>query len=311
MKRFFTVLLLLAVLLSLSGCVNPYSKEDTSLPTDHNQFQANIPADETGNAESVFGGLDLNGQNETENAGEPLGGGDLNEPNSGIPLNEWKAPDNSLTLKIPSGWTAEEKQVDNCTVNWSVTDPTGTKIAYMNNQIMVLKSEQARQIYKTYGLQGADALPVSGYLLPEPAIVQIVAPLGNSSGVQITGRDAPMTEEFFKAVCFSGLAACDALVFDATYENQGANRTGKYFVQTFDMGDGTTWWINVWGYTSKTGDWEQSKDLLEQIFSSVQYTDSWSSKCQQNTGSATTVINEVIQKRQESMDNIVQQWNNT
>lgn len=294
-KTFFPVLVALFAAFIISGCVTP--ETNAPLPENQNLADTNAP---------LAPGPD---NNNNTNPSPETGLGSNEE--TGMQLSDWNASDNSITLKTPAGWTATEKQVDNCTVNWSVSDSTATKTAYMNNQILVFKSEDAREIYRTYGMQGVDQFPVSGYLVPEEAVSKIVAPLGGSSNVQITEMDTELSGQFSQAVCISGLAGCNALVFDATYENNGNSMKGKYFVQTIDLGDGYTWWINIWGYTSKASEWEESKELLETIFTSVQYTSDWSAKCQQNTNTTSSVIQEVIKKRQESMDNTVQQWNNS
>ncbi|MFH1391691.1 MAG: hypothetical protein ABIH20_05250 [Candidatus Diapherotrites archaeon] len=229
---------------------------------------------------------------------------------TGLKFSEWKASDNSITLQVPEGWTAIEKQVDNCTVDWSVSDVGKKNSAYMTNQIMVLKSEEARQMYKLYGLTGIDNAPVFAYMNAELASSQIVAPLSGSSNLQVVETDAEITMLFSQAVCIQGLAACDAEVFEATYKNNGLQMKGKYFVQTFDLGEGTTWWINVWGYTSPANQWEESKAVLEEIFTSVKYTEDWAAKCKSNTDTTSSIISEIVRKRQESAEKTTTEWDN-
>jgi len=226
---------------------------------------------------------------------------------AGVSFKEWKAPDNSITLQVPEGWRASEKQVDTCTVSWEVLDPAGTSSAYMNNEIMVLKSENARQMYKAYGMTGIDNAPVSGYLGADQAVQQIVAPLTGASDVHITYKDAAMSQQFSQAVCISGLAACDALVFEAAYQRNGILMRGAYMVQTYDFGEGTAWWINIWGYTSPAADWSTSSPLLEKIFSSAKYTDAWAAKCRKNAGQA-DVIGEVVKDNQAASDRAAEAW---
>ncbi len=209
---------------------------------------------------------------------------------------------------MPEGWHASEKQVDTCTINWAVVDPKGTSSAYMNNQIMILKSENARQMYKTYGIVGIDNAPVAGYLGAEQATQQIVAPLTGATNVQITYKDVELSKEFSQAVCFSGLAACDAQVFEAAYQWNGILMRGKYLVQTYDFGEGTTWWINVWGYTSPAVDWNTASPILESIFTSVKATDELVAKCSKNTNEAETTIKEVIKSRQDASDKAAEAW---
>ncbi|MFH1225617.1 MAG: hypothetical protein V1676_07520 [Candidatus Diapherotrites archaeon] len=244
-------------------------------------------------------------------AGEPAGMGAAEETAAaaaGTQFSEWKAPDGSITLQVPAGWKATEKQVDTCTVNWSVENAAGTSSAYMANQILVFKSEDARQIYKAYGMSGIDSTPVSDYLGAEAASAQVVAPLSGSGSLQVTARDDALTQQFLQAVCISGLAACDASVFEATYENNGTSMRGKYLVQSFDLGDGMTWWVNVWGYTAPATEWGASKGTLEEIFTSVKYTEGWAAKCGQNAASTTGVIDEVIRSRQEASGKSAEEW---
>ncbi|MCL6089150.1 MAG: hypothetical protein M1530_03230, partial [Candidatus Marsarchaeota archaeon] len=203
---------------------------------------------------SAAAGMSGNGTGAGANAGgaagSGAGAGGNAAANASLPFNEWSAPDGSITLQVPQGWTASERAISNCTVNWGVVNPAGTSSAYMINQLMVLKSEEARQMYKQYGLSGIDQAPVSGYLPAEQAVAQVVAPLDGSSDVQITARDAALTAQFSQAVCTVGLAACDAQVFEATYNYKGTAMRGRYFAQAYDFGEGTTWWINIWGYTA-------------------------------------------------------------
>ena len=157
---------------------------------------------------------------------------------AGLQFSEWKAPDGSITLQVPQGWNANEKQVDNCTVSWSVKSPDGTSDAFMNNEIMVLKSESARQMYKSYGLTGIDSVPVNGYLGAEQALSQVIAPLAGSSSVKVLSRDATLSSQFSQAVCIPGFAACDAQVFEAAFENKGTQMRGYYLVQRTTLARG-------------------------------------------------------------------------
>ena len=241
-------------------------------------------------------------------AGSGAGAGGNAAANASLQFNEWSAPDGSITLQVPQGWTASERAVSNCTVNWGVVNPAGTSSAYMMNQLMVLKSEEARQMYKQYGLTGIDQYPVSGYLPAEQAVAQVVAPLDGSSGVQVVARDADSSRQFSQAACAAGLAACDAQVFEATYNYKGTAMRGRYFAQTFDFGEGTTWWINIWGYTAPQAEWDKSKDTLERVFSSVKYTDAWAARCRQGAAQVDTVVGDVIRKRQEAADKAAAEW---
>ncbi|MDD5148428.1 MAG: hypothetical protein PHH08_03100 [Candidatus ainarchaeum sp.] len=288
MKAKILPCILIVILIVLGGCTAPAGnnqENNSTQPQANDTKPAANNADNSGLGEKTDSGLE-----------------------SGIELKEWAAQDNSITLQIPAGWNASEKQADKCTVNWSAENPEATKSVYMNNQVLVFKSEDAKEIYKAYGLAGADSVPVAAYMIPEEAVSKIIAPLGGSSNVAIAETDYEMSSYFSQAVCIQGLAACNALVFDATYINRGIAMKGKYFVQTLDLGDGSTWWINIWGYTSPAAEWEKSKALLEQIFTSVKYTDSWKAKCEQNSESAASVINEVIKKRLESSENNAEQW---
>ena len=285
------LLLGLAAILLFSGCISSGNEGNTGLVPENHENQP---------AENNAGGQD-------ENTGIGNGAGGT-AAGAGLELQEWKAPDGSITLQVPAEWNANEKKADNCTVNWSIEDPTATKSAYMTNQVMVFKSEEAREMYRLYGLQGIDNVPVSDYLNAEEAVSQVIAPLTGSSNVKIVERDDGMSAIFSQALCIAGLAACDALVFDATYDNKGTAMKGKYFVQTFDLGEGTTWWVNIWGYTSPAAEWENSRLLLEKIFTSVKYTDDWAAKCGENTETTAGIIKEVIKKRQEAAENSAEQW---
>jgi hypothetical protein len=236
-----------------------------------------------------------------ENGAGAAGAGNLQ-------FESWTAPDGSITLQKPVGWTATERKVDTCTVSWAVTKPNGNMEAFMTNQILVFKSEEARQMYKQYGLTGIDAAPVSGFLGAEQAVSQILIPLSGASGFQILDRDSVTAQQFSQYVCIAGLAACDVQVFGASYSYQGTQMKGEYFVQTLDMGDGTTWWINFWGYSAPAGEWMGAKPVLEKIFSSVAYTESWASKCGNTAGEASDVINEVVKSRQQASEAAAEEW---
>src|SRR3989344_1608709 len=299
-KNLLLVFAATAILVLFSGCTVPGMNGKIGFIPDGGKNQAGpdnaiVPGNSTGPVAD-------------ENAGENSAGIGAAGAEVGLELKERKAPDGSITLQVPVGWAAAEKKVDNCTVSWSVNDPTSAKYAYMDNQIMVLKSEEAREMYKAYGLQGIDNVPVSGYLQPEQAVSQIVAPLAGSSNVQIVETDSTMAGQLSAAFCMQGLAECNALVFDATYDNKGTAMKGKYFALTFDLGEGTTWWIHIWGYTSPASEWEEAKGLLEKIFTSVKYSEDWSSKCQENAASTTVIINEVIKSRQAASQNAAEQW---
>jgi hypothetical protein len=231
-------------------------------------------------------------------------------PSSQASLNfsEWAAPDGSITLLVPQGWQATEWQVDTCTVSWNVLDPTGTNSAYMDNEIMVLKSEDARQMYEAYGMVGIENAPISGYLGAQEAVYQIIAPLTGASNVQITYEDANLSRQFSQALGTTGLAACDARVFEAAYYRGGILMRGRYFVQTYDFGEGTAWWINIWGYTSPAADWNVSSPVLEEIFTSAKPTASWMNRCRNNAGGIESTIDSVIQNRQEASDAAAEAW---
>ena len=226
---------------------------------------------------------------------------------AGVSFNDWTAPDNSVTLQVPSGWQASEKQVDNCTVNWAVTDPAGTSSAYMQNEVIVLKSENARQLYKPY-VANIGQVPVAGYLMAEQATQQIIAPLTGTSDVHITYRDDALSRQFSQAVCAPGLAACDAQAFEAAYQRDGILMRGFYLVQTYDFGEGTTWWINIWGYTSPAADWNASSPTLEKTFTSVRYTDAWAGRCSAGAANASGLIGDVVAGRQAASDSAAQAW---
>ncbi|MFA5929868.1 MAG: hypothetical protein WC861_03210 [Candidatus Micrarchaeia archaeon] len=220
---------------------------------------------------------------------------------------EWNAPDGSITLQVPKGWTATEKQVDACTVSWAARDSAGTGTAFMNNQVMVLKSEGARQMYKAYGLAGVDSAPVAGYLPPEQALLQVVAPLSGATGVQVMSRDAALGEQLAKGLCIAGIAACEAGAFDAAFDYKGVRMHGRYFLQTHDFGEGTTWWINLWGYEAPEADWEKTSPIAGKIFASANYTEGWASKCGKGTGAA-GVIGDVVKSRQAASEKAAEEW---
>jgi hypothetical protein len=223
-----------------------------------------------------------------------------------------------MTVQVPEGWKATEAQVDTCTVSWEVVDPEGTASAYMSNQILVLKSEDARKTYKAYGFTGAavDNAPVSGYLNAEQAVQQIVAPMTGASNVQVTYTDAEASTQVSQVLCLPGMAACDAKVFEAAYQRNGVLMRGKYMVQAFDFGDGMSWWINIWGYTSPAADWESKEPVLEKVFNSAKYTDAWAKKCGQASGASSgggagteqDVIGEVLKNRQDAQDRAAEAW---
>ncbi len=225
-----------------------------------------------------------------------------------LTFSEWRAPDKSITLQVPRGWQAVERQVDNCTVNWAVLDGAGTRSAYMSNEMLVFKSGDARQIYKAYGLGGTDSAPVSGYLGAEAATQQIIAPLSGASDLQITYRDEASSLLFSQAMCAKGLAACDAQVFEAAYMRNGTLMRGEYMVYTLDLGDGGTWWASIWGYTSPVAQWNASSGTLERIFASVKYTDEWSARCRAGPANASAIIGEVVRNRQASTEKTARAW---
>lgn len=241
----------------------------------------------------------------SENVTAPAGGAGAGA--AGTAFHEWKAPDGSITLQVPEGWDASERQVDKCTVSWSVRNPAGTGSAFMNNQIMVLKSESARQMYKAYGMAGMESAPVNGYLGAEQALAQVIAPLAGSTNVVVTSRNAQASATFSQAACIAGLAACDAQVFEAASDYKGTLMRGAYLVQTYDFGEGTTWWINLWGYESPAADWGKNDATLEKIFASARYTDAWAEKCGSSAG-ASDVIGEVVKDRQAASEKAAEEW---
>ena len=137
---------------------------------------------------------------------------------------------------------------------------------------------------------------------------QIVAPLTGASGVRITYTDESASELFSKAMCANGLAACDAEVFEAAYQRSGILMRGKYFVHTFDLGDGGTWWIGIWGYTSPAVEWNQTGPILEKIFTSIQYTEAWKTRCKAGAADPGAIARNVISNRQEAEDRAAAGW---
>lgn len=294
----------LFLFLSLSGCAGtqtPQSSQQTP-PVQTPQNQTPTQTEPAPVSQPQGPGPDYTILNTTNGAG--AGAGEIENST----FSEWKAPDNSITLQLPKGWQASEKQVDNCTVNWAALNPTGTSSAYMNNQIMAFKTEDAKQMYKAYGLTGIDSVPVSAYLGAEKATQQIIAPLTGASNVHITYQDAATSQQFSQAGCISGLAACDAKMFEAAYQRNNVLMRGKYFVQTYDFGEGTTWWINIWGYTSPAAEWGNSSATLEKIFTSVKYTDEWTARCTSKGADANGIIKEVIENRQAASDKAAEGW---
>ena len=250
-------------------------------------------------------------QDSAVQASQPEGAaGAISEKGAGndSQFKEWTAPDGSITLLVPVGWTVTEQRVDSCTVNWAATSPSGTSQAFMTNQILVFKSEESRQLYKQYGLAGIDAAPVSVFLGAEQAVLQVVAPLSGASNVQIAEKDAAASRQLSQAVCAAGLAACDAQVFEATYVLNGISMRGKYLVHSFDFGEGTTWWINLWGYTSPANAWNEMHGTLEKTFGSVRYADGWTAKCKDNAAETSGVINQVVKDRQQSSKTAAEEW---
>ncbi len=301
MKRLLLFVAVAALLFSgcvqQSSCPAKYMKIGTDCCLDANS-NGICDRDEGANATSAGA---AGGAGQTGGAGS---GTDIVV--NGLSFSQWTAPDNSITLQVPQGWTAIEKQVDKCTVNWAVRNPAGTSSAFMNNQIMVFKSESARQMYKSYGLPGTDSAPVSGYLGAEQALSSVVAPLSGSTNVQITGRDTQSSAIFSRGVCISGLAACDAQVLDLTYTSGAVPMRAMYLVQSIDLGDGTTWWISIWGYEAPAAEWDSTNAVLQKTFSSVNYTSDWASKCGSVAGAA-DVIHEVVIERQKAADRAAQQ----
>ena len=227
---------------------------------------------------------------------------------AGPAFNEWAAPDGTITLQAPEGWAASERQVDNCTVSWSVKSPDGSSDAFMNNQIMVFKSENARTMYKSYGMAGTDAVPVNGYLGSEQAMQDVIAKLSGASNVKVLSTDATLSSQFSQAVCPAGLAACDAKVFEAAFDYMGTPMRGYYLVQTYDFGDGATWWINVWGYEAPGAGWAASAGTLERIFTSVKATDEWAKSCGASQDNSVQIIQDVTASRQAAEDNAAAEW---
>ena len=290
----FAIAIILSVTILLSGCVASGGNENINAPAVSTAtVTPTITATATANPTSTA-------QPSQEGQGGPVA--------QEQQFSEWKAPDGSITLQVPEGWSASERQADTCTVNWAVRDAAGTSSAYMTNQVLVFKSQDARTIYKQYGLTGADGAPVSAYLTVEQAVPQIIAPLSGATDVQIFYTYAAETREFSQAVCISGLAACDAQVFEAAYHNNGTLMRGFYLIQTYDFGDGSTWWINVWGYTSPADKWNATKATLETTFTSVKYTDAWASNCTGGTTQPASIINQVIKDRQAATDSAAQAW---
>lgn len=308
------VALLLSIFIISSGCIAPNADESGiraqasgvaspvagAVPTATEIPAATIAA--TVAATAAASGTIPTGQ---DGQGSGLGTGG---PIEGPQFAEWKAPDGSITLQVPAGWKASERQVDTCTVNWAVNDAAGTSSAYMTNEVLVFKSEDGRKLYKAYGLTGVDGAPVSAYLTVEQAVPQIVAPLSGATDVQIFYTYAAETQQFSQAVCSLGFAACDAQVFEAAYHNNGTLMRGTYMVQTYDFGDGATWWINVWGYTAPASKWDGLKATLEKTFASARYTDAWASKCTSGNVQPADVIGQVIKDRQAASDRAAQAW---
>ena len=289
------VILVLAVVLSLFLAVFGCAGEQPSQQTPPLQSQPNQTEQQQASE----------AQNSSVRAA--AGGAGAGEE-AGLAFGEWKAPDGSITLQVPEGWTANEKQADKCSVNWAVRDPAGTSSAFMNNQIMMFKSEGARAMYKSYGMTGIDNAPVSGYLGAEQAMQQIIAPLSGSSKVKVLSRDATLSLQFSQAACIAGLAACDAQVFEAAFDHDGMAMRGYYLVQTYDFGEGTTWWINLWGYEAPAAEWEKSVGTVEKIFTSAAYTEAWAAKCGKSPSEAETVIGEVVKSRQAASEKSAEEW---
>ncbi len=135
-----------------------------------------------------------------------------------------------------------------------------------------------------------------------------------ASNVQVTYVDAEASTQVSQALCIAGMAACDAKVFEAAYYRQGVLMRGKYMVQAFDFGDGLSWWINIWGYTSPAADWESKEPVLETVFNSAKYTDAWGTKCGQASSSGAganaegDVIDAVLKNRQDAQDRAAAAW---
>jgi len=263
---------------------------------DRSQYESVKPkglsADATGNTAANAGGA----------GAQTSAGGD-----AALQFGEWTAPDGSITLLVPEGWKASEGQIDSCTVNWAALDSAESSKAFMNNQIMVLKSEDARQMYQSYGLAGVESSPVAGYLQPEQALSQVAAPLSGATNVQVASRDAALGEQLANALCMAGFSACNASAFDATFDYNGVKMHGRYFMQTYDFGEGTTWWINLWGYEAPEADWARASPIAGKILASAAYTDAWVSKCGKSSGAA-GVVDEVVKSRQAASDKAVEAW---
>ena len=326
MKRL--LLLAAAAVLLFSGCIQQPAASSITCPNHYMKIANECCLDANGNgicdrdeaANSSAGAGATGGAGPVAGAGTGATGsggagagvatgptGGANAGAGGLSFSEWKAPDGSITLQVPQGWTAVEKQVDKCTVNWVVRNPAGTSSAFMNNQIMVLKSEDARQMYKSYGLAGIDSAPLSAYLGAEQALSQVVAPLSGSSDVQIVYRDVQSSSVYSQGVCIAGLAACDAQVVEVAYTHAGVQMRGMYMVQSFDFGEGTTWWISIWGYEAPAAEWDSTNAVLQKTFASVSYTPDWASKCGIAAGAA-DVIHTVITDRQNASDQSAQAW---
>ncbi len=290
----FAILAIAAILLfSIFGCAGQQAPQQQPAGGGQNQSQPVAGTDANGTPAAGASNAGANG----------AAGG-----NAALSFNEWKAPDGSITLQVPAGWQASEVRVDNCTVNWAALDPSGTKSAYMDNEILVFKSESARQMYKAYGLAGVDNAPVSGYLGARQAVEQIVAPLTGASNVHVTYTDSATGSLLSRALCSGVLAACDAQAFEAAYQRNGTLMRGEYMALAYDFGDGATWWINIWGYTSPASEWESSSPALEKIFASARYTDEWVARCGSGAANASGIINDVITSRQASSDKAAQAW---
>lgn len=291
--RFAALAIAVFLFLSIFGCAG--QQPQSAGQTGQNQSPAQPQANGAQNVSAVQG---ANANGSGAGAGE----------GAGAVFKEWKAPDGSITLQVPEGWKANEKQADRCSVNWAVRNPAGTSSAFMTNQIMVLKSESARQIYKTYGLTGIDSVPVAGYANAEQALSGVVARLSGAANVKVLGRDAALSSQFSQAACISGLAACDAQVFEAASSYNGTLMRGYYLVQTYDFGEGATWWINLWGYETPAADWEKSVGIVEKIFTSLSVTDEWAAKCGKSQAGAEIAINEVIKSRQAASEKSAAEW---
>ncbi|VVC00953.1 Uncharacterised protein [uncultured archaeon] len=296
------ILAVVAILMfSIIGCVGPQNGAQPQGPG-----PARTALNTTDRAQA--GGI--GSANAGAGTGESAGAGAATGAATAPQFSEWKAPDGSITLQVPQGWQVSEKQIDNCTVNWAVTNPAGTSSVYMNNQVMAFKSEDAKQIYKAYGLAGTESVPVSGYLGAEEAVKQIIAPLTGASDVSVTYRDDGMSKQFSQGMCIAGLAACDGQVFEAVYKRNGVLMRGKYMVLTFDMGDGSTWWTNIWGYTSPAADWNNTAPLLESVFASAKYTDAWTARCSYKGADPGVIINDVIKNNQAASERAAAGWDN-